>query len=171
MGKGNSANSHKLHSSQACLPQLSVLRASCRASPPRPAAPPPPSSTGAANANRVSFWSQPRKMRRRPPYCVFTKKISTMPIIHSPSVLGTQKIAIWVLPCTGSAGSELVTRQTVCFKIYRSLGRVSWGVGTDKPPCTYLVLAAKKNNFMTKRLVLFKAHRTNETDRMKPEKL
>jgi hypothetical protein len=41
----------------------------------------------------------------------------------------------------------------------------------DKLPCTYLVLAAKKNNFMTKRLVLFKAHPTNETDRTKPEKL
>lgn len=90
--------------------------------------PPPPPSTGAANANRVSFWSQPRKMRRRPPYCVFAR-ISTMPIIHSPSVLVTQKIAIWILPCTGSAGSELVTRQTVCFKIYRSLGKSQLGGG------------------------------------------
>lgn len=97
--------------------------------------------------------------------------ISTMTIIRSPSVLFTQKIAVWILPCTGSALSELVTRQTVCFKIYRSLGRVSWGMGMDNPPCTYLLLAAKKNNFVTKRLVLFKAHPTNETDRMKPEKL
>lgn len=97
--------------------------------------------------------------------------ISTMTIIHSPSGLFTQKIAIWILPCTGSALLELVTGQTVCFKIYRLLGRVSWGVGMDKPPCTYLLLEAKKNNFMTKRLVLFKAPPTNETDRMKPEKL
>lgn len=48
---------------------------------------------------------------------------------------------------------------------------VGGGVGMDKLPWTDLVLAAKKNNFMTKRLVLFKAHPTNETDRTKPEKL
>lgn len=88
-----------------------------------------------------------------------------------PFSLFTQKIAIWILPCIGSALSELVTRQTVCFKNLRLLGRVSWGVGMDKPPCTYLLLAARQNNFVTKRLVLFKAHPTNETDRMKPEKL
>ena len=65
--------------------------------------------------------------------------ISTMTIIHSPSVLFTQKIAIWILLCIGSALSELVTRQTVCFKNIRLLGRVSWGVGMDKQPCTYLL--------------------------------
>lgn len=71
--------------------------------------------------------------------------------MHSPSVLFTQKIAIWILPCTGSALFELVTRQTVCFQNYRTLGRASWGVGMDKPPCTYLLLAAQKKTISWQR--------------------
>lgn len=43
------------------------------------------------------------------------------------------------------------------FKIYRTLGRVSSGVGMDTAPSTYLLLAAKKNNFVTKRLVSFQS--------------
>lgn len=94
--------------------------------------PSPPSSTGMPNANLLGFWSHPGKMQTTtiPSFTI----ISTMIITHSPSVLFTQKIAIWTLPCTGSALLQLVTRQTGCFKIYRSLGRVSWGWGWTNHP-------------------------------------
>lgn len=51
-------------------------------------------------------------------------------------------------------------------------GEGKLGVGMDKPPCTYLFLAAQKKQFRDKETCfLFKAHPTNKTDRMKPEKL